>query len=391
MRRSAGEGHRSKEGKLFRWELRLDSRRIVRKAWSKGELDQRIDKVLIELRTKGLLELGVKDLSFGEAFQRYLEAEIRPEGSPRTYESYESIFRNHLAIFVKAKLNAVQTRALQTLCNSLKDEGKLRSADYVISIVSRFYSWCIRNDLTNSNPATGVKRPRQEAPKTRAMTSQEAATIMTEARRRFELDTFRCYPVLLFCLNTGVRISEALALRRQDLKCEDGLVLADITGQIHHKHGVWEIRPAKCGSSRTILLNEAATEATDLSAMNVAKEIAAAKEAYQEWGFLFPNEVGGPMLRCVPYTAMCRLQRSIGIADSFTVHELRHTYLTHVARRCPIQVTSKIAGHSSTRTTERYIKALDGDVVRAMNHKNGLGIGRRARKARIVKRLAEIR
>jgi len=366
MRRSSGEGHRSREGKLFRWDLRVGGERVVRKANTKAELDRRVETVLADLRIKGLLNVDAEYLNFGETFCQYLEMEIRPQSSPRTYESYEGIYRNHLSIFAKTRLNAVQTRSLQYLSDALRDAGKLRTAEYVILVASRFFNWCVRHELAQRNPTIAVKKPRLDTPSTRVMTNQELAKVMGEARRRFEEGSWRCYPVLLFCLNTGVRISEALALRTEDLRTENGIVRADIEGQIFQKQQRWTIRPAKCGSSRTIVLNDAAQDAIRISAETVPTDKQRAREAYNDHRFLFPNETGGPMLACVAYRAFIRLQKSLKITEPFTVHELRHTYLTHIARFHPLQVVKKIAGHSSLRTTERYVKTLDEDVVQAM-------------------------
>ncbi len=51
-----------------------------------------------------------------------------------------------------------------------------------------------------------------------------------------------------------------------------------------------------------------------------------------------------------------------------SLHRLRHTVATHLLMQgTPIQVVSRLLGHSSLRTTSIYTHALEGDLQEAVN------------------------
>lgn len=321
--------------------------------------------MLAELRRGGLLNADGAILLVGETFAYYMENAIRPNCSPRTFESYESTFRIHLHPLAKLKLAAVASRHVQSISDDLRDKGMSRTAEYVVLVLSRFYNWCIKREIAVRNPTANVTLPKVGAPGTRIMSLEDIEIVFGEAEQRFTQGRFRCYPVLVFCLNTGLRISEALALTQDDLLARNQQTCVAVDKQVLYEGERWTLRPTKCNSSRMIALNDAARNAINFSRVTIGHDAIRAKAAYTNSGFLFPNEVGDPMRPCVPYRAFTRLQKSLGMSDPFTVHELRHTFLSLLARKNPLQVVMKVAGHSSLRTTERYLKTLESDVVAA--------------------------
>lgn len=373
-KRAHGEGHRSRDANgLYRFEISVAGRRIVRKAKTKGELERKIRELKDQIARTGEIHGDGSTLTFGQLFDSWLAVDVKPTASPRTIESYESVRRIHLSRIERVRARALKPMHLQQIANAISEQGKARMAGYVIDVAQRALNFGIRQGWLTSNVTTAVKRPAQQRVRTRSMTEEESAALLDELKARHDAGRFRYYPLVLFLLNTGVRISEALGLRWTDVdrpRCR-------IEWQVYKRRGAWQFRPAKQGSRRTIELNDEALHALDLAWNQIAREREAAAEAYQDLLLVFPREDGEPLHRTVVASKLRAVQEHLGFDRIYTVHELRHTFLSHLARIAPLQVVQRVAGHSSTRTTERYVHALEDDVRHAMRTVQLKGRGRR--------------
>jgi len=57
---------------------------------------------------------------------------------------------------------------------------------------------------------------------------------------------------------------------------------------------------------------------------------------------------------------LTKWQKSAGIKDPVTFHGFRHTFATRlISKGVPIYTVSKMLGHKTVKTTERYAKLLD--------------------------------
>ncbi len=366
-RRAKGEGSRRREGSYLRWELVVNGRRIVRKAKTKSELERKIEAVKQQLTLVGGICDTVKTLTFDQAFDLWLQMEIcEPLVSPRTVESYTSVRRNHLASLARLRLSELQAVQLQRIVNGLHATGKTRTAIYTADIAQRCLNFAKRHKLVAHNIAEDVKRPAYQCPPVRSMNKAELQRVLTEAEQQFAAGKFRHYPILLFLLNTGVRVLEALGISEHAIVENEGVLSIDISHQLIIKDGQWDLRSAKSHSQRLLPLNTKALQALRLAILQREIDRENVGPDYRDNGLLFCQEDGTPYHRSSIHHSFQRFQKAIGVDDPFSVHELRHTMLTHLARTASIQVVASVAGHRSIRTTERYVKALDSDVAEAM-------------------------
>jgi integrase len=58
-----------------------------------------------------------------------------------------------------------------------------------------------------------------------------------------------------------------------------------------------------------------------------------------------------------------RLSKKLGLDYKLHFHCARHTFATMALRSLPIEIVSKILGHSSIKMTERYAKVLEQDAI----------------------------
>ena len=155
--------------------------------------------------------------------------------------------------------------------------------------------------------------------------------------------------VMLFGLiaATGLRVSEALALRLDDI--EPG--------------GVLHIRETKFRKNRLVPLHATVIEALDLYI-----EVRRQRAGESDW--LFPSVQHREMCpTIVNYTFRCILRRA-GIAlargQQPRIHDLRHTFATRALERCGAErgvvarhfvALSTYLGHADIRNTYWYLQA----------------------------------
>jgi integrase/recombinase XerC len=144
--------------------------------------------------------------------------------------------------------------------------------------------------------------------------------------------------VLGLLYGAGLRISEALGLKRRDA-------------------------PSQERDSVTVLGKGAKTRSVP-----VIVPVSRAVEAYLELGPyrlppegpLFVGAKGGPLSPRIIQLTVARLRGGLGLPDTATPHALRHSFATHLlARGGDLRTIQELLGHVSLSTTQVYT-AVDG-------------------------------
>jgi integrase/recombinase XerC len=137
--------------------------------------------------------------------------------------------------------------------------------------------------------------------------------------------------VLALLYGSGLRISEALSLKRGDFDGGDALT---VTG--------------KGGKKRMVpVLPQVVKLITDYLALS----------PYDPPGDgpLFLGTSGGPLSPRVVQLVMARLRGALGLPETATPHALRHSFATHLlARGGDLRAIQELLGHASLSTTQIY-------------------------------------
>ncbi len=144
--------------------------------------------------------------------------------------------------------------------------------------------------------------------------------------------------VLTLLYGAGLRIAEALSLRRQDAPAPgvDHLV---VTG--------------KGNKTRMVAVLPAMTAA-------VGRYLALCPVALPAEGPLFVGLRGGPLSPRIIQLAMERMRGALGLPESATPHALRHSFATHLlGRGGDLRAIQELLGHASLSSTQIYT-AIDG-------------------------------
>lgn len=297
--------------------------------------------------------------TFGAAFASYLLAQ-QSRNLTRNYlallERTRNLFERRFGADVQ--LEAITADQLRTFLLWLSGQDGTGSAPPTnqrgkplagasVSIHYRnlkaFFTWADEEELVRS-PMKRVKSPRVEEKLPDALTEAEAHELLEQVRTNGDRHAWRDYGITLMFLDTGIRLQELAAINVDDLNFAEG----------------WAKVFGKGRKERIVPLG------VELRAV-LSKYLLKHREAFSGEPALFTNEHGLRFDRQGIRTMIVRDLESYvpRKLNHYGPHTLRHTSITFRLRKTrDLKTTSLISGHSTTRTTERYVHLVGADVLR---------------------------
>ena len=179
-------------------------------------------------------------------------------------------------------------------------------------------------------PKAGRRLPRPLSPSdAKAMTT----TALRESEEREPWILARDAAVLALCYGAGLRISEALSIRRADAPTgeTDAVTIVGKGGKTRSAPIIAPVRKA------------------------VEEYLELCPYALKSAGPLFVGAKGGPLSPRIVQLAMARMRGALGLPETATPHALRHSFATHLlARGGDLRTIQDLLGHASLSTTQVY-------------------------------------
>jgi integrase/recombinase XerC len=265
--------------------------------------------------------------AYGRDVRQFLAFLTERFGAPPTIADFVGLAPGDLRAFLaRRRAEGIDGRSLQRALSGLRSLAR-HIERYGGGTASAFAA------LRAPRAARRLPRPLAVAD-AKAVASCEARA--GEAREPWILA--RDAAVLALLYGAGLRIGEALSIRRRDAPI-GGLDAITIVG-----------KGAKRRSAPVIAPVRAAIE----DYLNLCPY------ALKPDGPLFVGAKGGPLSPRVIQLAMERLRGALGLPDSATPHALRHSFATHLlARGGDLRTIQELLGHASLSTTQVYT-AVDG-------------------------------
>jgi integrase len=159
----------------------------------------------------------------------------------------------------------------------------------------------------------------------------------------------------------GLRRGEIAELRWQDVDLGRGVIRV-ARAYKRGDDGVWTVGPTKGGRPRSIRIPP------DLQS-------ALATVEGRRGDLVVRGVDGGRISPAVFSEQVARDAARAGIGrPGIGAHALRHSYCSHLALgAAPVTVIQAVAGHSSLRTTQRYMHLAPSDVEHVIDHLPALG------------------
>lgn len=156
--------------------------------------------------------------------QDWLQMKKQTNIDVKTYESYESRYRNHIKPFFEAdapKLTDVDTNAVSAFVGALREKVdntsirfSMRTLHDVFTVLSIALNEAVRGNYIPRNPCDNVRLPKVKKTQKRAITKEEVKNLYDYARGANHFNWI-AIPLLF---ETGMRRGELLALTWKDVR-----------------------------------------------------------------------------------------------------------------------------------------------------------------------------
>jgi integrase len=204
-------------------------------------------------------------------------------------------------------------------------------------------------DLVGRNVATLVDAPKGQAGRpSKSLTLDQASALLTAAEET------RMHAYIALCLATGIRTEEARALRWEHIDFGDPAADPPVPASAAVWRSVRSHGDTKTEKSRrTLALPQMAADALRDHKEQQAADQRAAGARRNDHDLVFAARTGAPLDAANvrrEFRAACRAAK---IGENWTPRELRHSFVSLMSTSgVPVEEIARLAGHSSTRTTE---------------------------------------
>jgi integrase/recombinase XerC len=275
---------------------------------------------------------------------RRLEGERR--ASPLTVEAYARDLRQFFHFLCDRfetapgleALSSLKPADLRAFMARRREEGiASRSLLRQLAALRSFAHHLAREGLARIDAIDKVRSPKIARALPKALSADKARELASgeEAgdESRAQWVVARDAAVLALLYGAGLRISEALSIRRADapLGAIDSLTVV-----------------GKGGKARAVPVIQPVRDA-------VAKYLDCCPYHLEKDGPLFIGARGGPLSPRIVQLTVERLRGALGLPDSATPHALRHSFATHLlSRGGDLRSIQELLGHASLSTTQIY-------------------------------------
>jgi len=262
--------------------------------------------------------------------------------SPRTVEAYRAIGVGYLGFLEQhlggqlalADLGALSAGDIRAYLAHRRAKLSARSLSQTLSAIRTFHRFLDRRLGVACGALALVRGPKVVPGAPRPVTEDQALGLLAEAGAdpdHEDWENLRDEAVLALLYGCGLRISEALAIRRADAPLADSLRILGKGGKTRIAPVLPQVRAA-------------------VDAYLVALPFDLAPDAP-----LFRAARGGPLPPRRVQELMARLRGRLGLSERATPHALRHSFATHLlGAGADLRSIQELLGHASLSTTQRY-------------------------------------
>ncbi len=255
-----------------------------------------------------------------EAFLEYIS--VTRALSKKSVEAYRGDL-NSIEEELQKPLIRLESASLLAYLSKYKNK---RTLNRKLSSVNSFFDFCYKSNFTEENSKLKFSKIPKLLPKFLSHNEIQNSLKLIDTTNWIGL---RDYALILFLYATGTRISECLALSREDIE------------------GEWlHIRHAKGEKERIVPIAKVAINALN-EYLNSFK---------YERDFIWSNYKGEVLSRISAYKIT---QKYLGVSP----HVLRHSYATSlITGGADLRVVQELLGHSSLLTTQIYTHVQKQDL-----------------------------
>lgn len=279
-----------------------------------------------------------------EFIRRWLDTAASPKLRQKSYESYESLLRRYIQpVLGERIMSTITPLDVQDAYQRMIDRGlSSRTVRYTHSVLRSAMRQAIRWRLLLQDPTDGAQLPRLGRREMRVLTAEQSRIFLSAA-----LQT-HYGPVFAVALTTGMRPSEYLGLKWQDVDWDRGTV--SVVRTLERAAGLWRFAETKRDRSRRIIKLQDWVLITlkDLRGRTTQQIGSSGADAV---GLVFTTPTGRPIHSDKLAKRFKAILRKAGL-PVIHLYALRHTSATlALAAGVPPKVVAEQLGHASAAFT----------------------------------------
>ena len=247
--------------------------------------------------------------------------------SSHTVRAYRTYFREFMQYFSGRSLRSIRAREINDYIVDLIDTRGISSCQQNLRINAiKFY---YEKVLGRSRQYYEIKRAKREKTLPDVLSKAEIKAILDAT-----LPDLRLYCMLSLLYSAGLRISELLALKPDDINVSRSLI---------------RVRQGKGRKDRFTLLSKP-----------LLKRLAQYRSLYKPKEWLFERQPGERFTDSIVSKCLKAAAQEAGISKRVYPHLLRHSFATHLIEQgTDLKIVQELLGHNSVKTTEMYVHIAD--------------------------------
>ena len=264
-----------------------------------------------------------RNKTFKDMMDKFLKVHA-PKVSSNMQRSYTTSLKHLNPFFGESNLLSISPKMVSRYKVLRNDEGAApASVNRELSMLSKAFNLAIKEwEWLKDNSASSVPKEKENNERDRWLTKDEEKEILENSPEWLR-------DIIIFALNTGLRLQEFLSLEWSRVNLVRRTIL---------------IKETKNGSPKTLPLNKIA-----LDVLNQRSKVKSIKNDY-----VFFNSNGKKINPHVLRTSFYTVLEKVGV-ENLWLHDLRHTFATRLAQAdVDLYKISKLLGHKDIKMTQRY-------------------------------------
>jgi len=235
----------------------------------------------------------------------------------------------------KQYLSTVTRQDITAFLSQLLDNGAAYSTiARTLSSIKAFYKYMLMENYLSTDPTTDMETPKIKRKLPQVLSIEEVDKLMEQPKVAIQLG-LRDRAMLELMYGTGIRVSELLAIKLEDINMNAGFLRCLGKGRKER------IIPVNQTSLNWI--NRYIPKARNFLVKNQIERT------------LFVNAHGRPMSRQGFFKIIARYAKQAGLEKEVTPHTLRHSFATHLLENgADLRAVQEMLGHADISTTQIY-------------------------------------
>lgn len=320
------------------WFIDLDGKRYT---LAKGRANERLAvKALAEMiRERELLTKVDGAISVAGLCERFL-IDTQERLSPATFESYQYSCQKLVDHLGGRMAHTIRPEDISSFSRLLRRTLNESSQGIVLRSVQRCFNWGVEEQIIPPHELGRIRKPRSRG-RQRLVTDDEFQSLLSSTNTAGDDSYGSAFGRYLQAMDwTGCRPTELARLLWEDVHFEHELAL------------LWKHKTDRTGDPRVIPL------------IPRLKEMLLWLKSRKSSPYVFLNSRGNPWNRHSIAKRMVAARTKAGVSNDVVPYSIRHRVATKALMKTgDLKMTSVAMGHTSVRTTERYLHFANKAIV----------------------------